>query len=73
MQDCAADLWILKAIADSGKKDILAVVREHGETGSYRDPKWEPTITRLGDQLDSSIADAIGEHTLADLLDQGTK
>ena len=54
-------------------KDILAVVREHGETGSYRDPKWEPTITRLGDQLDSSIADAIGEHTLADLLDQGTK
>ena len=51
-------------------KDILAVVREHGETGSYRDPKWEPTITELGDQLDSSVADAIGEQTLADLLDK---
>jgi len=54
-------------------KDILAVVREHGETGSYRDPKWEPTITKLGDDLDSSIATAIGDQTLADLLDQGTK
>ena len=50
--------------------DILAVVREHGETGSYRDPKWEPTITELGNQLDSSIADSIGEQTLADLLDK---
>ena len=49
--------------------DILAVVREHGETGSYRDPKWEKAILNLGENLDSSVANAIGDQTLADLLD----
>ena len=51
--------------------DILAVVREYGETGSYRDPKWEKAILGLGEQLDQSVADAIGDRTLADLLDDG--
>lgn len=51
--------------------DILAVVRDHGETGSYRDPKWEKAILGLGKRLDQSIADAVGEQTLADLLDKG--
>lgn len=51
--------------------DILAVVRQHGETGSYRDPKWEKAILGLGKQLDQSIADAVGDLTLADLLDKG--
>jgi membrane protein len=51
--------------------DILGVVREHGETGSYRDPKWEKAILSLGEQLDQSVADAIGDRTLADLLDKG--
>ncbi|MGI9221122.1 MAG: YihY/virulence factor BrkB family protein [Woeseiaceae bacterium] len=50
-------------------REILAVVREHGETGSYRDPEWEPIITDLGSKLDASISEAIGEQTLADLLD----
>ena len=50
--------------------DILAVVREHGETGSYRDPKWEQAILSLGDDLDASVAKAVGEQTLADLLDK---
>jgi len=50
-------------------RDILAVVRDHGETGSYRDPEWEPTILDLGDKLDASVAKAVGEKTLADLLD----
>ncbi|MGI9202332.1 MAG: YihY/virulence factor BrkB family protein [Woeseiaceae bacterium] len=53
-------------------KEILAVVREHGETGSYRDPKWEKAITQLGDQLDGSFSAAIGEQTLADLLDDSS-
>lgn len=53
-------------------KDILAVVREHGETGSYRDPKWEKAITKLGDQLDDTFSAAIGEQTLADLLDDSS-
>jgi len=49
--------------------DVLAVVRDHGETGSYREPKWEKLIDGLGDQLDASIAAAVGDKTLADLLD----
>jgi membrane protein len=52
--------------------DILAVVREHGETGSYRDPKWEKAILGLGNKLDASIAKTVGEQTLADLLDNAT-
>lgn len=50
--------------------DILAVVREHGETGSYREPKWEKVIDELGDQLDSTFSSAVGDETLADLLDR---
>lgn len=49
--------------------DVLAVVRDHGETGSYREPKWEKLIDGLGDRLDAAIADAVGDKTLADLLD----
>jgi hypothetical protein len=51
--------------------DILAVVRERGETGSYRDPKWEQAVLSLGNQLDASIATTVGDKTLADLLDKG--
>ncbi len=50
--------------------DILAVVREHGETGSYRDPQWEESVLGLSDQLDAAIAKTIGDQTLADLLDK---
>lgn len=50
--------------------DILAVVREHGETGSYRDPKWEKAILGLGEDIDTSVASALGDQTLADLLDK---
>jgi membrane protein len=48
--------------------EILAVVREHGETGSYREPKWEKVIDKLGDKLDQTIASSVGEQTLNDLL-----
>ena len=51
-------------------KDIIAVVREHGETGSYRDPKWEEAVLNLGDDIDSSVATALGDRTLAELLDK---
>jgi len=50
--------------------DILAVVRIHGETGSYRDPKWENAIHGLGVELDSAIASTVGDQTLAQLLDK---
>lgn len=53
--------------------DILAVVREHGETGSYREPKWEKAIDKLSDDVDRTIATSVGEQTLADLLNQTTK
>jgi DNA-binding IscR family transcriptional regulator len=49
--------------------DILSVVRIEGETGSYRDPSWSNEINVLGDQLDDAIREAVGERTLADLLD----
>jgi membrane protein len=51
-------------------RDILAVVREHGETGSYRDPEWEQTVLGLSNRLDSALGKAIGDKTLADLLDE---
>ena len=53
--------------------DILAVVREHGETGSYREPKWEKAIDKLSDDVDQTIAASVGEQTLADLLNRTTK
>ena len=51
--------------------DVIAVVRERGETGSYRDPKWANEITGLGDRVDAAVSSTIGEQTLADLLDKG--
>ena len=51
-------------------QDILAVVRDFGETGSYRDPKWADEILGLGQQVDAAVADTVGEQTLADLLDR---
>jgi membrane protein len=51
-------------------RDILAVVREHGETGSYRDPEWEQTVLGLSNRLDAALGKAIGDKTLADLLDE---
>jgi membrane protein len=50
--------------------EILSVVREHGETGSYRDPKWADEIMGLGDEVDAAIATTVGDQSLADLLDK---
>jgi membrane protein len=51
-------------------RDILAIVRVEGETGSYRDPSWSSEVDTLGQELDSAILDVVGERTLADLLDE---
>jgi len=48
--------------------DILSVVRVHGETGSYRDPKWSRTIDALGKDLDDAVLATVGTRTLVDLL-----
>jgi membrane protein len=50
--------------------DVLAVVRERGETGSYRDPKWADEVAGLGKQVDAAVSSTIGEQTLAELLDK---
>ncbi len=50
--------------------DILAVVRQQGETGSHRDPKWDNVIEELGNTLDEAVAKTLSGRTLADLLDQ---
>jgi membrane protein len=49
--------------------DILAVIRVHGETGSYREPAWTAAVDTLGAALDDAIAGVAAEKTLADLLD----
>jgi len=49
--------------------DILAVVRTHGETGSYRDPAWTSVVNKFGADLDSAVANVVLEKTLSDLLD----
>ena len=49
--------------------DIVGVVREKGETGSHRNPKWDKTIDALGGDLDTAVAGVLGDRTLADLLD----
>ncbi len=49
--------------------DILAVVRVHGETGSYRDPAWTAEVDALGAELDGALAKVTAEKTLSDLLD----
>ncbi len=50
--------------------DILAVVREHGETGSYRDPAWTPAVDALGLEMDGALARVAADKSLADLLDR---
>jgi hypothetical protein len=50
--------------------DILDVVRVEGETGSHRRPHWSGIVGELGDRVDDAIMSAIGDRTLADLLDE---
>jgi membrane protein len=50
--------------------DVIAVVRDRGETGSYRDPEWADEITLLGEQVDAAVSSTVGEQSLADLLDK---
>jgi membrane protein len=50
--------------------DIIDVVREKGETGSYRDPKWSLVVDRLGGSIDSAVDATLGDKFLSDLLDE---
>jgi membrane protein len=53
--------------------DIVAVVRQEGETGSHRKPKWSDPIESLGIRLDTAVADTLSDKTLAVLLDEAAK
>lgn len=50
-------------------RDILAVVREEGETGSWRDPAWDADIQALAGRIDHAIDAELGDGTLASFLD----
>lgn len=50
--------------------DILAVVREFGETGSITEPRWSPAVENIGTELDKAVASTVDHTTLAELLDQ---
>ena len=50
-------------------REILATVREHGETGSYRDPRWTGAIDQIGAEVDAAVAATVGDQSLAELLD----
>jgi membrane protein len=58
-----------KDMATISLEDILSVVRVHGETGSYRDPKWSDEVEALGQDLDAAVVKTVGERTLSDLMD----
>jgi len=49
--------------------DIVAVVRQEGETGSHQDPRWSDPIEILGRSLDEAVADTLSDQTLSDILD----
>lgn len=50
-------------------RDILKVVREFGDTGSYRAPEWAGGIDELGGRIDAAVDKVVKDQTLADLLD----
>jgi len=49
--------------------DIVAVVRHEGETGSHKTPQWSGAINAIGESIDVSVGETLGEKTLAELLD----
>lgn len=48
--------------------DILAVVRQRGETGSYKDPVWSGEVESLCEELDNAITAVVADRTLAQVL-----
>jgi membrane protein len=51
-------------------QEILDVVREVGETGSHREPRWSAGIDALAKNVDTAVAATVADRTLADLLDE---
>lgn len=53
--------------------DILAAVRDGGDTGALQPPRWSPQIDKLGSALDGAIGQTLGKRTLSDLIDAGER
>ena len=51
-------------------RDILAVVRTEGETGSHKAPRWADAVHDLGERIDASVEATLGDVTLSQLLDE---
>jgi len=51
-------------------QDILAVVRQDGETGSHKKPHWDDAINAIGDTIHASVNKTLGSTTLSELLDK---
>ena len=63
------DLLPGKDMATIRLQDILSIVRERGETGSYRDPQWSEEIEKMGKSLDDAVLSTVGDLTLSDILE----
>lgn len=50
-------------------RDILEVIRSEGETGSHREPTWDPYVDALGQKLNEAALSAAGTMTLSELVD----
>jgi membrane protein len=51
-------------------EEILHTVRQEGDTGSFDEPEWAPTIESIGTSIDDAVNTALDNRTLADLLDE---
>lgn len=49
-------------------RDVLAAVREGGDTGALQPPTWSSAVSELGSGLDSAVESALGEQTLSDFV-----
>jgi membrane protein len=52
--------------------DIMSVVRVQGETGSHQVPAWNAPVDAIGRQVDGSVHEALGDRTLAELVDEAS-
>ncbi len=50
--------------------DIVATVREGGETGSLLPPSWSEPVDGLAASLESAMRDVLNDETLSDFLDK---
>ncbi len=64
------DLFPGREMARISLSEILGVVRESGETGSHRDPRWNNSIAEIGERIDAAVDKTVSGTSLSDLLDE---